>query len=286
VFLKNVFIDSTISVVAASDLLTSAEVARLAGVGPTAIKRWSDSGALPCNRTAGGHRRFRRGDVEHFLASRNGRSGGDDWGDWIDALLLTETDTYSLQARLLQQRARLGSWFGVAETLGALLTEVGRRWEDGRLTVFEEHRASASLARAIAAVAEGIPTAADAPRCLLASVEGEEHTLGLSLVELCLREAGWRCEWLGAPTRTLDVIERVEQGGLAMVALSASASSADAPMLRAVADQVGEVCRRTGVLLVLGGAGAWPDRPSRGQRFTRLEPLHVWAGDQRDRLAG
>ena len=58
------------------DLLSNVEVGRLAGVGPTAVKRWADQGLLPCVRTAGGHRRFRRDEVEKFLLTTRGSGGG------------------------------------------------------------------------------------------------------------------------------------------------------------------------------------------------------------------
>ena len=48
------------------EFLTSADVAKLLGVGPTSVKRWADSGLLPCLRTPGKHRRFAREEVERF----------------------------------------------------------------------------------------------------------------------------------------------------------------------------------------------------------------------------
>ena len=46
--------------------LTSAEVANLLGVSEASVKRWSDSGVLSKEKTAGGHRRFRPEDVAVF----------------------------------------------------------------------------------------------------------------------------------------------------------------------------------------------------------------------------
>lgn len=43
--------------------LSTREAAELLGVGTTSIKRWAEEGTLPCIKTAGGHRRFRRSDV-------------------------------------------------------------------------------------------------------------------------------------------------------------------------------------------------------------------------------
>lgn len=48
----------------ATDYLTPGEVARLLHVSPKTISRWATNGLLPCVVTLGGHRRFRRDDVE------------------------------------------------------------------------------------------------------------------------------------------------------------------------------------------------------------------------------
>lgn len=52
-----------------SDLMTPAEVARVFKVDPKTVTRWAKTGKLPSLRTVGGHRRFRRSDIEdlsHF----------------------------------------------------------------------------------------------------------------------------------------------------------------------------------------------------------------------------
>lgn len=50
--------------------LTSGEVARAVGASIAAVQAWADQGVLPSFRTPGGHRRFRREDVETFLAKQ------------------------------------------------------------------------------------------------------------------------------------------------------------------------------------------------------------------------
>jgi excisionase family DNA binding protein len=49
-----------------SDYLTPGEVALLYHVSPRTISRWANQGLLPCLVTLGGHRRFRRHDVEEI----------------------------------------------------------------------------------------------------------------------------------------------------------------------------------------------------------------------------
>ena len=49
-------------------LLTPREVAEIFGVRTTTIARWAREGTLTPLRTPGGHRRFRREDIQHLLA--------------------------------------------------------------------------------------------------------------------------------------------------------------------------------------------------------------------------
>ncbi|MBD8060028.1 helix-turn-helix domain-containing protein [Cellulomonas sp. JH27-2] len=49
------------------ELLTPAEVADLFGVGPKTVTRWARAGRLTSLRTLGGHRRYRRSEVDALL---------------------------------------------------------------------------------------------------------------------------------------------------------------------------------------------------------------------------
>jgi excisionase family DNA binding protein len=49
------------------EMLTVGEVARLAGVDPKTVTRWARAGKLRAIRTPGGHRRYRRTDVDVLL---------------------------------------------------------------------------------------------------------------------------------------------------------------------------------------------------------------------------
>jgi excisionase family DNA binding protein len=53
------------------DLLTTNDVAELAGVSRTTVWRWAEEGLLPAAVTLpSGHRRFRRSDVEALLTPK------------------------------------------------------------------------------------------------------------------------------------------------------------------------------------------------------------------------
>lgn len=53
----------------AEEWLGLSEVASMLGVHPSTVRSWSDKGHLPAHRTQGGHRRFRRIEVELWIQS-------------------------------------------------------------------------------------------------------------------------------------------------------------------------------------------------------------------------
>lgn len=268
-----------------TDLLTSGEAAALLGVGATSVKRWADAGLLPCVKTAGKHRRFARGDVERCLLS-----GLPDASEpaaaapacdarvaqWVN-LLVSESDPNAVFGALAAERGEQGSWRRVAESLVPVLEEIGARWERGTLNILQEHMASERLARALARCGEMIPTRARAQRALLTVVEGDEHTLGLSLAELVLREAGWTTRWIGRHTPVKEVCRFLGDYPADMVAVSASVISADERALAEHAAALGEACRARTSRLVLGGRGAWPAAPAYGTRLSSLGELAEYA---------
>ena len=50
-------------------LMTPAEVAALFRVDPKTVTRWADAGKMTAVRTLGGHRRYRRDEVQNLLVS-------------------------------------------------------------------------------------------------------------------------------------------------------------------------------------------------------------------------
>ena len=65
----------------AEDWLSLSEVAGRLGVHPSTVRSWSDQGHLPVHRTQGGHRRFRRGDVDLWIQTH--REDGLDEGHLV-----------------------------------------------------------------------------------------------------------------------------------------------------------------------------------------------------------
>ena len=273
--------------------LSTAHAARLLGVGPTSVKRWADLGLLRCVRTAGNHRRFTRDEVERFArAVQAGQVVLDATARpepgpppppatpeiiaWTDRLLAL--GPFALHGALLVERQALGSWWQVADVIGAALAELGGRWECGKVSVIDEHLASERLARGVARCAESLPSSANAPLALLAAAAGDEHTLGLALSELVFRESGYEVGWVGRYTPGEHLAAHVRSTTAAIVALSASRVSHDPHLLRAAALPVANACQQVGARLILGGGGRWPDDLPASVRVHSFAELHAALG--------
>ncbi|MHB8644000.1 MAG: response regulator [Gaiellaceae bacterium] len=64
------------------DWLTLGQAAKYLGVAQSTIRKWSDQGRVPAFYTPGGHRRYRRGDLDKFLEN-SGPRGRDQSGPSI-----------------------------------------------------------------------------------------------------------------------------------------------------------------------------------------------------------
>src|SRR6201987_4969394 len=84
-----------------TEWLTLGQAARFLGVAQSTIRKWSDQGRVPAFYTPGGHRRFRRGDLESFLA----RSGPGRQQSGPTVLLVAAADRIPEVVRLDLERA-------------------------------------------------------------------------------------------------------------------------------------------------------------------------------------
>jgi excisionase family DNA binding protein len=57
------------------DWLTLGQAAKYLGVAQSTIRKWSDQGRVPAFYTPGGHRRYRRADLDKFLESSGPHAG-------------------------------------------------------------------------------------------------------------------------------------------------------------------------------------------------------------------
>jgi excisionase family DNA binding protein len=101
-----------------ADWLTLGQAARFLGVAQSTIRKWSDQGRVPAFYTPGGHRRFRRGDLEAFVErSGPGQRGG-------GPLVLVVDDDAPLRELLRLSLERAGYSVRQAENVTAALAAI------------------------------------------------------------------------------------------------------------------------------------------------------------------
>jgi excisionase family DNA binding protein len=255
--------------------LTTMDIAKALKISSATVRRWADSGLLPSERTPGGHRRFSLAVAERLVHQKGGVELGFD--EWI-RILVSPGAALAVDAALLEERSQRMSWHAVADAIGGVLVELGVRWRHGRLNVVDVNVASERLSRALSRATDALPARAGAPTALLATVENESHTLGLRLVELCMRDWGWKTVWIGRDLPTELLAGGVEASGAAVLAMSASVAR-DTSELSMVVEALSVTCERARMELVVGGAGPWPDRIPHGAVVRGFRELREWMAD-------
>ena len=110
----------------------------------------------------------------------------------VDALLaaITCADAGRVEVLLRGHYEKQGMRAFVLETVVPLLQTVGELWISGKLQIFQEHFLSEQLIRFLNAEIASMQKSADRPRVLLATLPGEEHTLGLLMLAAMLSSTG------------------------------------------------------------------------------------------------
>ena len=87
-----------------SDWLSLSQAAELLGVHPSTVRLWSDKGALPSHRTQGGHRRYKRSEVE--LWAQTARSQ-----PTIEPISVIQTAFRNIRMQIAEGHLEAQSWY-------------------------------------------------------------------------------------------------------------------------------------------------------------------------------
>jgi methylmalonyl-CoA mutase cobalamin-binding subunit len=136
--------------------------------------------------------------------------------------LVTRHDPVALQNALASLVMRQGVQRFVLETLPSLNHAVGDAWLRGELAVFEEHLYTEQVHAALRTVINAFPRQAGVPRVLLTTFPGEQHGMGLLMVEALLVPEGAHCISLGIQTPLEDIRRAALAHDVHVVALSFS----------------------------------------------------------------
>ncbi|HEX6065945.1 MAG TPA: cobalamin-dependent protein, partial [Longimicrobiales bacterium] len=99
--------------------------------------------------------------------------------------------------------------------------EIGRLWETNRITVAQEHLATAVTQFVVSQLYNDLPTpTARRGNVVVAGVEGEQHQLGARILGDALEADGWNVMFLGSQLPMKDVLSFVNQHRPEALALS------------------------------------------------------------------
>ncbi|MBY8878224.1 cobalamin B12-binding domain-containing protein [Actinacidiphila acidipaludis] len=159
------------------------------------------------------------------------------------------------------------------DLLAPLQVRVGAEWAANRLSVTQEHAASAITERVIAALAHhpAVRTAPTLGRVTVACVDQEWHALPARLLAEVLTLRGWRVDFLGAQVPTAHLIAHLHANGADAVALSSSV-----PTRLPAAHAAITGCQAIGIPVIAGGPAFGDDG-----RYARLLGADAWAADAR-----
>ncbi|MGW0662946.1 cobalamin B12-binding domain-containing protein [Streptodolium elevatio] len=192
---------------------------------------------------------------------------------------VTERDEYAAgQAVFALQNAGVSVEDVLLDVVVPVQHKVGTEWAADRLTVAQEHAATAIHDRVIAALSHrpretGPPGAAGT--VTVSCVEGEWHALPARIVAEVLQQRGYRVDFLGAQVPTARLVAHLHQTAPAALALSSSLPTRLPDAHKAIT-----AAQAVGVPVLAGGAAFGPDG-----RHARQLGADAWAPDARAAVA-
>jgi len=204
------------------------EAAEALGVHYQTAYTWARDGTLPARKVGRGYEVSDAG-VQALVARR--RQGYEprwpirvrDWAAQAQAFFTAITGGEETRAR--HQVRRLASGFGLVDlceqVMAPALRRVGDEWAAGRVSIAQEHRASAICERLLASQ---IRQPAGRPRgtAIVATPPGERHGLPALMAAACLREDRWLVHHLASDLPTAEVARLAGQVSASLVVLSSA----------------------------------------------------------------
>ncbi len=182
-------------------------------------------------------------------------------------------DVGAFEVLLRQQYDQQGMHRFILDTVVPLLRSTGELWAGGKLQIYEEHFLSQQLIRFLNVEIAVMQAQTRRPKVLLATLPGEEHTLGLLMVAAMLSSHGISVVNIGGEVPMDQIVRAVEQFRADIVGITFSGAypykhiRPDIQELRELVDE--------DIELWIGGEGVRRLRklPAGVTRFTTLEKL-------------
>ena len=138
--------------------------------------------------------------------------------------VLQSSDGSELEETLSHIYQQQGMEAFITETVIPLLYTVGERWAKGKLQIFEEHLMSEVLTRFLNSEISSLQINTRKPRVLLATLPGEEHTLGLLMFAALLSARNINVTNLGGEVPLGQIVLAVDRLNADVLGLTFSAA--------------------------------------------------------------
>ena len=207
-------------------------LSQLTGVNVSTLRSWERRhGLIAPSRSVGGHRLYSAEDVERLMLVKELVAGGHRMAELrgltiadLKQLQPAQPDVRSLDRDVILRLEQAVDdhdvdGFGVllrfvfaslppvvaVDVYGRAIRHVGRRWQEGRLGIGDEHRLSAKARDVVTAAISGLSPAAHRRPVAFATLGEERHELGLLAGAFIAASLGHRLVYFGAgmPARAL-----------------------------------------------------------------------------------
>ena len=136
----------------------------------------------------------------------------------------------------------------------ASLYEIGALWEQGRITVAQEHLATATVQYVIAQIYTQLPMPAPTRgNAVVTGVQGEFHQVGANLVADMLESDGWSVRFLGTNMPHRGILAAIQETPTALLGISATMLF-NLPQVRELVRDVRASLGANAPRIVVGGA--------------------------------
>jgi methanogenic corrinoid protein MtbC1 len=127
-------------------------------------------------------------------------------------------DLDSLERHLGHVLVALGSAEFIRTLAGPLMHEVGTRWENGRISIAEEHFIAGVMRNLLASLLRSRGPAQDGA-VLLATPPGERHEIGILLAAMIIADAGFKVYYLGIELPSNEVVEAARRSRAVLIGI-------------------------------------------------------------------
>jgi hypothetical protein len=270
------------------EYLSPRELAVVAQVSESSVKRWCDRGLIAFERTGGGHRRMKLADAIGFLKS-SGKPFDPSRLGLAEPLPGTASESQAVErlteAFLLGDLEDAERWtshlYFAKWSIGRICDDaiaesfrrIGERWACRTAEVFQERRACTLAHRLLDRLAKLVPIpGVGAPLAIGAAPGGDPYSLPIAMCEVALQESGWKATSLGVGLPFDTLAAAVDQFKPRFFWLSVSAIDDVDEFLsgwRQFTETIGD-----GVATVGGGRALTPE-------IRRTIPFTIYADDVR-----